>query len=264
MNKMKSGVAVLAVLAAFGAIAQTPTVDLTGDWVSVVTGDWKFRMVTPNKGVFEGIPLNAEGKRVGETWDPKQDTANGEQCRAYGAGNIMRVPGRLRIKWEGNDTLRIETDAGKQTRLFKFGPPGRPGEMGRAGETGKRGEPAGRPAGLAATPGEPAAEPSWQGSTHAEWHKPVGPAAAGSGGSLKAVTTGLKPGYLRKNGAPYSDATVLTEYYERQTAPNGDSWLIVTQIVKDPKYLSRSYITSANFKKIPEGQGWNPTPCSAN
>ncbi|MDB6043555.1 MAG: hypothetical protein JWM63_2106 [Gammaproteobacteria bacterium] len=218
--------------------AQTPqaatTVDLTGDWVSVVTGDWKFRMVTPNKGVFEGLPLNAEGRRIGGTWDPKQDAADGEQCRAYGAGNIMRVPGRLRIKWESSDTLRIDTDAGTQTRLLKFGPPVKPGE------------------------------PSWQGSTHAEWHKPAGPAAAGMGGSLKAVTTGLKPGYLRKNGAPYSDATVLTEYYERQTAPNGDSWLIVTQIVKDSKYLSRPYITSANFKKIPDGQGWNPTPCAAN
>ena len=217
---------------------QTPqaasTVDLTGDWVSVVTGDWKFRMVTPNKGVLEGLPLNAEGRRIADTWDPKQDTANGEQCRAYGAANIMRVPGRLRIKWESSDTLRIDTDAGMQTRLLKFGPPEKPGE------------------------------PSWQGSTHAEWHKPTGPAAAGTGGSLKAVTTGLKPGYLRKNGAPYSDATVLTEYYERQSAPNGDSWLIVTQIVKDPKYLSRPYITSENFKKIPDGQGWNPTPCSAN
>lgn len=217
---------------------QTPqaaqTVDLTGDWVSVVTGDWKFRMVTPNKGVFDGIPLNAEGRRIGGEWDPKQDTANGEQCRAYGAGNIMRVPGRLRIKWDSSDTLRIDTDAGTQTRLLKFGPPVKAGE------------------------------PSWQGTTHAEWHRPVGPAAPGTGGSLKAVTTGLKPGYLRKNGAPYSDATVLTEYYERQTAPNGDSWLIVTQIVKDPKYLNRPYITSANFKKIPDGQGWNPTACAAN
>ena len=209
------------------------TVDLTGDWVSVVTEDWKFRMLTPNKGVFDGLPLNAEGRRVGDTWDPKQDAANGEQCRAYGAANIMRMPGRLRIKWEGNDTLRIDTDAGEQTRLFKFGPPVKPGE------------------------------PSWQGTTHAEWHKPVGPAPAGTGGSLKAVTTGLKPGYLRRNGAPYSDATVLTEYYERQTAPNGDSWLIVTQIVKDPKYLRAPYITTANFKKIPDGEGWHPTPCSA-
>jgi len=61
--------------------AQTPqqatTVDLTGDWVSVVTGDWKFRMVTPNKGVLDGLPLNAEGRRIANAWDPKQDAANG-------------------------------------------------------------------------------------------------------------------------------------------------------------------------------------------
>jgi hypothetical protein len=164
----------------------------------------------------------------------------------------------LRIKWEGTDTLRIDTDAGTQTRLLKFGTPVKPGDRA-ATERLAREPPAGASEGIPS-----GGEPSWQGSTHAEWHKPAGPAAAGTGGSLKAVTTGLKPGYLRKNGAPYSDATVLTEYYERQTAPNGDSWLIVTQIVKDPKYLSRPYITSANFKKIPEGQGWNPTPCSAN
>ena len=216
---------------------QTPqasaTVDLTGEWVSVVTGDWKFRMVTPGKGVFDGVPLNAEGRRIGSAWDPKQDTANGDECRAYGAGNIMRMPGRLRIQWNDGNTLRIETDAGTQTRLLNFGPAAQP------------------------------AEPSWQGSTHAEWHRPTGPAAAGTGGSIKAVTTGLRPGYLRKNGAPYSDATVLTEYFERLSAPNGDSWLVVTQIVNDPKYLSRPYITSANFKKITDGQGWHPTPCSA-
>lgn len=214
---------------------QTPqaaaTVDLLGDWVSVVTGDWKYRMVTPSKGVLDGLPLNAEGRRIAMAWDPKQDVAAGEQCRPFGAGNIMRVPGRLRIKWEGGDTLRIDTDAGTQTRLFRFG------SAAKAGE------------------------PSWQGTTHAEWHKPTGPAAAGTGGSLKAVTTGLRTGYLRWNGAPYSDATVLTEYFERQTAPNGDSWLIVTQIVKDPKYLSRPYVTSANFKKVKDGEGWNPTPC---
>src|SRR6185437_3150058 len=127
--------AVAALLASEGSNAQPParrpvqtgqaaaTVDLTGDWVSVVTEDWKFRMLTPNKGVFDGLPLNAEGRRVGDTWDPKQDAANGEQCRAYGAANIMRMPGRLRIKWEGNDTLRIDTDAGEQTRLSRFGPP---------------------------------------------------------------------------------------------------------------------------------------------
>jgi hypothetical protein len=252
MNRRPSRIvtsAALAYLAALlcseGSAAQSPVqapratptpqssaaVDLTGDWVSVVTGDWKYRMVTPPKGVYDGIPLSAEGRRIADGWNPTQDTASGEQCRAYGAANVMRIPGRVRIHWEGADTLRIDTDAGTQTRLLKFG-------------------------------ADTTTAPSWQGRSHAEWQQPV-ESAPGTGGSLKVVTTQLKPGYLRKNGAPYSDATVLTEYYERITAPNGDTWLVLTQIVKDPKYLSRPYITSTNFKKVADGAGWNPQPCSA-
>ena len=76
---------------------QAAPLDLTGYWVSVVTEDWKFRMVTPRKGIYETLTLNAEGRRVGDTWDPDKDEVAGEQCRAYGAANIMRLPGRLHI-----------------------------------------------------------------------------------------------------------------------------------------------------------------------
>src|SRR6202167_1709678 len=60
--------------------------DFTGYFVSVVTEDWRWRMVTPIKGDFASIPLNNEGRRVGNAWDPDKDTAAGEQCRSYGAG----------------------------------------------------------------------------------------------------------------------------------------------------------------------------------
>ena len=83
--------------------------------------DWKFRMVTPRKGIFETLPLNAEGRRVGETWDPARDETAGEQCRAYGAPGLMRLPGRLHIAWENDNALRIDADTGTQTRLFYFG-----------------------------------------------------------------------------------------------------------------------------------------------
>src|SRR5262252_2102448 len=72
-------------------------IDLTGYWVSVVVEDWKYRMVTPRKGVYDTLTLNAEGRRVGDSWDPAKDETAGEQCRAYGAANIMRLPGRLHI-----------------------------------------------------------------------------------------------------------------------------------------------------------------------
>jgi hypothetical protein len=214
---------------------QNAAIDLTGYWVSVISEDWEFRMVTPNKGVYDTLSLNAEGRRVADTWDPARDEAAGEQCRAYGAGNVMRMPGRLNITWENDSTLRIDTDAGTQTRRFYFG-------------------------------NAPAAgEPSWQGHSTAVWE--YGPTARGAAqgrtGNLKVVTTNLRSGYIRRNGAPYSSRAVVTEYFDLNTLPNGDQWLTVTTRVEDPTYFSRAYITTSDFKKLPDASGWMPTPCSA-
>jgi hypothetical protein len=218
------------------------TVDLTGYWVSVITEDWEFRMITPPKGVFGGlgsIPLNAEAKKVASIWDPGVDEAAGEQCKAYGAAAIMRVPGRLRITWENDTELRIDTDAGTQTRQLRF-----------------------------SAPASPAGERTWQGHSVAQWDGGSGGrrgsgSAASGGGSLKVVTTHMRPGYLRKNGVPYSADAVLTEYFNRYTAPNADEWLVVASIVEDAQYLSQPYVTTSNFKKLADASGWNPTPCSA-
>jgi hypothetical protein len=214
-------------------------IDLTGYWVSVISEDWKFRMVTPRKGVYDSLMLNPEGRRVGDTWDPAKDEAAGEQCRAYGAANIMRMPGRLHITWQDDSTLKIETDAGTQTRLLHFGD-------SSAGS------------GQAA----PIGEPSWQGHSAAEWE--IGPGRGPArGGNLKVVTTNLKPGYVRKNGAPYSAKTTVTEYFDRNTMPNGDVWFTVTTKVDDPVYARGPYLTTTDFKKLPDASAWNPTPCSA-
>jgi hypothetical protein len=83
-------------------------------------------------------------------------------------------------------------------------------------------------------------------------------------GALKIVTTHLSPGYLRKNGVPYSANTTLTEYFDRTFEPNGDSLLIVTTIVEDPTYLNGPFYTSTHFKRLADtGPGWNPTACEA-
>jgi hypothetical protein len=214
-----------------GATARAgAAIDLTGYWVSVVTEDWKFRMVTPNAGVYDGLTLNAEGRRVADSWDPEADEAAGEACRSYGAAAIMRVPGRLHITWEDDDTLRIDTDSGMQTRRLHFAP------------------------GTFAV-----GDPTWQGYSVAEWER----APSGAGGSLKVVTTAMRPGYVRKNGAPYSGQTVLTEYFDVNTLPNGDQWLTVTSLVDDPVFFSRALLTTSDFKKLPDDSGWDPTPCSA-
>ena len=209
-------------------------IDLTGYWVSVVAEDWKFRMVTPRKGVYDSLMLNAEGRRVADTWDPARDEAAGEQCRSYGAANVMRIPGRVHVTWQDDNTLRLDTDAGTQTRVFVFGTP---------------------PA---------AAEPSWQGQSVAEWqYAPAARGAAARPGNLKVVTTNLRAGYVRRNGAPYSAKTTLTEYYDLNTMPNGDRWFTVTTKVDDPVYARGPYLTTTDFKKLPDASGWTPTSCSA-
>jgi hypothetical protein len=213
-------------------------VDLTGQWVSVVTEDWRWRMVTAPKGDYASVPLNAEGVKTVNAWDPAKDEAAGQQCRAYGAGGIMRMPGQIRVAWQDDRTLKVDTEAGSQTRVFHFG--------GAAlGDT----------------------QASWQGVSSAQWQYAGRPARGGgarpAGGSLRVTTTRLLPGYLRKNGVPYGANTRVTEYLNRVDEPNGDSWLIVTTLVEDPQYLGQRFVTSSHFKKVADGSPWNPAPCSA-
>ena len=225
-------------------------IDLTGYWVSIITEDWRWRMVTPGKGDYASIPLKPEGVKAADAWDPAKDEAAGEQCRSYGAPALMRIPGRLHLTWQDDNTLKVEADAGTQTRLLHFGDWKSPG-----------------------------GEPTWQGDSVARWEAARGPGgsfgpgvqdgAAESGpprpkfGDLKVVTTNLKPGYLRKNGPPYSASAVLTEYWNLLKRPNGEQWIVITALVDDPTYLTTPWITSLNFKKEPNGSKWDPSPCSA-
>ena len=206
-------------------------IDLTGQWISAVTDDWNYRILTPAKGDYAGVPLNAEGLKMAGAWDPAKDEAAGEQCKAYGAPAILRFPGRLRISWADTGIMKLETDAGTQTRLFYFNQP-----ENRGG--------------------------GWQGVSHAAWDV-IGRTGPVRGGSMKVITTKLRAGYLRKNGVPYSDNAVLTEYYDRTTEPNGDGRLIVTSVVEDPTYLAEPLITNTYFKRENDESGWNPTACSA-
>jgi hypothetical protein len=48
-------------------------IDVTGYWVSIVNEDWRWRMVTPPKGDVASVPLNAEGTKVANAWDPSSD-----------------------------------------------------------------------------------------------------------------------------------------------------------------------------------------------
>jgi hypothetical protein len=226
-----------------GAVALTGQAgageDLTGYWVSLVTEDWRWRMLTPPKGDYPSVPLNAEGRRVADAWDPAKETAD-DKCKAYGAGAIMRVPTRLHITWENENTLRLETDAGQQTRRFSFAP---------------------RPT---VTPAS-TSDGGLQGTSVATWEYAGGRAPREEGpvpkAQLKVVTTGMRPGYLQRNGVPYSSNAVVTDYFSRVQEPNGDAYLIVTTIVEDPQYLNTRFARSSHFKREADGAKWKPAPC---
>ena len=257
-----------------GAGAATPQalapIDLTGNWVSVVTEDWRWRMVTPPKGDYSSVPLNPEGRRVADTWDPAKDTADGNACRSYGAAGIMRVPGRLQISWQDPNTLKIMTDAGQQTRLLHFGDPNPPsGNNDWQGYSSAVWEVAGgaRGGGVGGFGGGGAAAPAAGaagGAAPAAGGGGRGAAAPPRGGNLKVETSHMKAGYVRKNGMPYSENATLLEYFDRHREPNGDEWFTVTTILHDPKYYMQDFITSTHFKKEPDASKWRPTPCTAS
>ena len=211
-------------------------IDITGQWVSVITEDWRWRMVTPPKGDTASVPLNAAGRKAAESWDLAADRSRGDLCKAFGPPSLIRQPGRVRIRWEDAATLLVEFDAGRQTRRFRFGP---------------------RAAGAR----------SLQGQSQARWFRQpqnrgiFGRGGRPTGGSLEVETVDLLPGYLRPNGVPYSERTTVKEFFDTFTLPDGGTWLIVTTVVNDPQYLTQEFVLSSQFKKETDTSKWNPRPC---
>jgi len=232
-------------------------IDLTGYWVSIVNEDWRWRMITPPKGDYASVPLNADGRKAADMWTPAMDG----RCEAYGAGGLMRMPTRVHITWQDDNTLKIETDAGTQTRLLRFTTNPPPGERSLQGYSVATWELAGRGGGppLGGGGGFPGGGGGGGGAGRG------GPPAPGRGGprfgSLKAVTTNLAPGWLRKNGVPYSENATVTEYFDRFKSTNNDEWFMVTTVVNDPKYLQQEFVTSSHFKKEADGSKWKPSAC---
>ena len=208
-----------------GPPARTPKeaapIDLTGYWVSIVSEDWRFRMLTPPKGDYPNFLLNPAGAKLANEWDPVKDEAATDRCKAYGAPNIMRVPGRFHITWADDRTLKIETDAGTQTRLLRFGAPG------------------------------PAGPPSRQGTSAAQWERK----------SLRVDTRNLLAGYLQGNGVPFSANATMYEYFDLITEPGGEVWLIDDSVITDPAYHVRSIKRSTHLRKQADAAGWDPQPC---
>lgn len=218
-------------------------IDVTGHWVSLITDDWVYRMITPAKGDVSYVPLNAEGRRIAEAWDPARDQGAGEQCKGYAAPAIMRLPSRVHITWQDDNTLKLDIDTGMQTRVFHFG---------------QR---------------EPQGARSWQGWSYASWQLSgtteqfyPGPTSLGQvkrAGSLRVDTNNLRAGYLRKNGVPFSENAFMTEYYNLIVEDDGNQYLVIQTFVADPRYLTGHFVRTMQFKREPDGSKRNPVPCSA-
>ena len=214
----------------------TAPLDLVGTWTPMITEDWRVRMVTPKKGDYESVPISPEGRKTADAWDPAKDEAAGQQCKSYGAPGLMRVPGRIRVSWENDNTLKIETEAGTQTRRFLF---------------------------LAPLQDAPAAPPSLQGTSVAVWENVAG----GRGGvprtgDMKVVTKNFAPGYIRKNGVPFSANTLLTEWYDVLSV-GGETLLVVNTEIVDPLNLNGPFVTNTHFKKLAANAPFTPEACTA-
>ena len=255
-------------------------IDLTGYWTAVITEDWHVRMLTartgdfgsgaagtienpgvgfigagPNPSAQGDIPYTAAAAQAAMRWDPARDEAEGNACKAYGAPGIMRLPTHLHITWQDENTLKVDADYGTQTRLLHVGPPSDAGRLdsGNATFVPLRAPAVDAPAGV---------EPSWQGYSSASWTIMGGRGNFARGGSLKVITTRLKPGYYWKNGMPYTGNARLTEYFRVMELPDRSQWIRYTQIADDPEYLTQPWIVNYAFKKLPDGSAWKPTPCS--
>jgi hypothetical protein len=227
--------------------------DPTGYWVSLITQNWRYRMVVPGKGEYADVPINMQAKQIADAWSAVPDEAAGKACEAYGGAIIMRNPERLHISWLDDNTLRVDTDEGMQTRLLHFLPPAVPS-----------------PSGMIPAPPQPTVAASWQGHSVAQWI--LGPplaaeAAAGTAadqrrsGSLVVNTADLLPGLLRKNGIPYGAATRVREYWDLRRLA-AQEWITVSVQVDDPEYLQTPYVYDSIFQKEPDSSRWEPTPCT--
>lgn len=199
-------------------------VDLTGYWTSVINDDYDRRMIVPPKYDYRELQLTAAGYEIADNWDPERDARDGQACRAYGVAHIMRMPVRLHIYWEDDRTLVIETDHGEQRRQVRFD-----GPRWQLGD-----------------------ERTLQGDSVARWDRRT----------LSVITRNMRMGYLRRNGVPYSEDTVVTEYFDRYEAPHGEMFTVTT-VVEDPVFSTGRWITTSDFLKLEDGADWNPSPCES-
>lgn len=214
---MKKKVTILMVLATSGIASGFLRVDfafaqgdLQGRWATTLSEDAD---MTPGAeiGNFIGLPLNDAARRYAESWEASRFSQLEHQCRSHTVPFIMRGPTFLRI-W---DEVDPETQIVRSIRIFLslF-------EQSRTIWMDGRDHP------------HPQAPHTWMGFSTGRW----------DGNQLVVETTHLKQGYTRRNGAPLSDRTTVTEYFVRHA-----DLLTHTAVTTDPVYLSEPLVKSTTF-----------------
>jgi len=203
------------------AFAQT---DVSGQWSDRYHEDWPERIPGPDAVDLSGLPLTEAGRAKADSWNVSVQTLPERQCIPHMATYGLQGPANLRI-WN-----EVDPTTGRVLAWKIFG------TFGRTTETIWMD---GRPH------PSPRALHTFEGFTTGEWE----------GDTLVTYTTHIKMGYLRRNGVPSSDRSVVVSHIVR----HGEI-LTITTIVEDPIYLSEPFIRSHSWELDPKQQVL-PTPC---
>ena len=212
-------------------------IDLTGQWVSVITEDWRWRMVTPPKGDTASVPLNPAGRKVADAWDLNADRAGGhlvQGVRAAGIDSPARTPAHpVGERFHARDGVRCRNaDTPLSFRTQRRQAAREPARAFRGAVV------------------QAAAE-----------SRDLRPRRRGARRLARSRDDEPHAGYLRPNGVPYSERAVVKEFFDSFTLPEDGTWLIVTTVVQDPEYLTQEFVISSQFKKETDLSKWNPRPC---
>lgn len=213
--------------------AQAQPANLSGSWVSPPTENVLERLEGPFTSDWTGIPLNAAGRALAQSYSAAMLGEPERVCQLYGQFHYANgaVGTRLTITpIEGGSTDQIQ--AWKINKTEDVG-----GMMiwvdGRA-----------QPSKYADHPREAFTTGHWKGDM------------------LIAYTTDMKRAPARDNGAFYSDESTLTTTF----IPHGGELLVVVSVLRDPVYLTKPYIYSRAYNRSPATTPVNTTwpPCIVN
>lgn len=180
----------------------------------------------PDQGDFAGMPLTPAALTVARTWDPAQTSLPSLQCVPFSAHYGFRALSPLRI-WESRDPHTQQQTMIETWIAFAA-------QHRRIHMTPQ-------------PPPSPAAPHSWQGHSTGKWV-----------GNVLWVHTDRLKHFSTRAGQPFSDLAMMDERFFRY----GDV-LVDVMMISDPQYLSRPWIYSKVFHRVPNGT-MEPYPCVAN